>query len=224
MTAGLSTNAYAVCTHPKAATEASPNACGGGPGSPPPPHSIYGTLDNATVGGTAYPSSQSVSSDTTFASGTSLTGVQTANNGNTVKVWLKHTYVKATRYVQSGSPYLQLHISTQSNYAPDGDSGTFVFDSNGALVSGSQSALSRIQGEVQAADSSEIEQTQGLWGWITSHASQIEACGEFAGGVVVGVAGIAGGVATGGAVGVLIAGGGLIGGAGMMVKTATKCF
>jgi|GEM_PF-1657142 len=220
---GFAKSAHAVCTKPKAVTAVSTQACS--PPGPNPPYTFNAPLDNATVSGTATPSNESITSNSNLANnGGTLTNTSTLGN-KTAKVWLPHTYVKVHRYVSNGTPYLRVYISTQSDYAPNGDSGTFVFNKSGNLVSGSQAALNRIQAEAQEADPQTATQVNGIIGWFEDHASRIEACGEFAGGVVVAAAGIATGVgASSTAVGLLTGGAGLIGGADLMSKTATKCF
>lgn len=188
------------------------------------PFPVSSTVENTTYSGMADPSTETINAYTYLAnsSGT-LPNTITAGN-NTAEVWLPHSYVQAHRYVSNGAPYLTIYISTKSAYAPNGDSGTFVFDSSGTLISGSASALSRIQAEVLNADPQTMSIVGGLVSWFENNAAQIQACGEFALGAVTVAAGIAGGVATGGAVGLLIGGAGLDGGADLMVHTATKCF
>lgn len=53
----------------------------------------------------------------------------------------------------SGEKVLKVYVYTKSSYAPNGDSGTFVFDdSTGALISGSTTTLDRLRTEVEEGD------------------------------------------------------------------------
>jgi hypothetical protein len=66
---------------------------------------------------------------------------------------LPHSVLQASAVtLADGTKAFKLYVSTQSAYAPGGDSGTFVFSSGGQLISGSQSSLERLRAEVEDAD------------------------------------------------------------------------
>ncbi|MGH8274582.1 MAG: hypothetical protein ACRES9_10105 [Gammaproteobacteria bacterium] len=143
VTVGFSSNAYAVCKHPNAVSGPSPNLICGGPGNPPPPYPLSGTVHNASVTGTVVPSNKTITPNLTFQSGPTNAVTGSINTeANTFEVWLPHTYQKFHLYKQDGTLYYSLYISTQSEFAPSGDNGTFIFNAtNGDLVSGNSTAL-----------------------------------------------------------------------------------
>lgn len=137
----------------------------------------------------------------------------------TLQAWLPHSYVKLHVYEQNGETYYQVYASTQSQYAPNGDSGTFTFDASGNLISNNAAALNRIRNEAQEADPGAL--SDGIWGWFKSHWHQITGCGLVAGGGFLAVASffvppVWGAVAAGGA---------FLGGvSGVFGHAATECF
>lgn len=102
------------------------------------------TLDTSTITTTG--------NVTLTGTSTPLYGTGTAS---TVTATLPHTTIKSHLSTTStGATLVHMYIYTKSPYAPNGDSGTFVFNSSGDLVSGSASTLSRLRHEAYDADPS----------------------------------------------------------------------
>ncbi len=191
---------------------------------PPRPHPISGSIYNASVDGTVVPSTYTVNANTVLAEQAGTIQSLFNYNTNTYKVWFPHTYFQAHKYTSNGKKFLQIYVSTQSAYAPSGDSATFVFDQNGNLASGNSAALSRIQTEIQEADPQTVAQVKGIVSWLQGHWGQITACATFAGGLAAGIGGIVAIAGSGGLATALIGLGGAFGGAAAIAASETACF
>ncbi len=191
---------------------------------PPEPNHFNQILPNAAVSGTTNPSSQSVTSQITFRNyfRGKITSILNIRN-QTIETWLPHAYSKVHVYEQNGTRYVRIYLFTQSQYVPNGDNGTFVFDSAGKLVSGSSYLLTRLRNEVQEADPQLMAQTKGLISWIEGNWDQIAGCGILAAGAAIVVlspfAGAGAGVAAAG-------GSALFGGSidGLFQRATKACF
>lgn len=122
--------------------------------------------------------------------GTSI-AVSYDNNDQTLTATLTHSIVQLTYIDNNGSREMKYYIYTKSAYAPEGDSGTFVYDSSGNLIEGAPTDLSRLASEVREADPDQVAVAEGIWGtlgdWFGNHTSQILACGVVAGAAAINV-------------------------------------
>lgn len=180
----------------------------------PPPHPPCGSCQspipfqktgpNIAVGGTAYPSSQNINATVTPNNSSVPSAPFTYNaTTQTAQAWLPHAHLQSKIYDQNGNTYVQITMTTQSQYAPNGDSGTFVFDSAGDLVSGDPSALTRLRNEIQEADPIAMSWWSGVWqnvtSWWQQNGNRVLACSvtgaEMASTLIIGAASAGAGAA-----------------------------
>lgn len=137
ITAGFSTKAEATLSHPACACNF------------PTPYSqsyswgsIYGSSNNGIVSTNVAPTGYTKVSATINAN----EGVSTNN--------LPHATLQVSAVtLASGQEAYELYVYTKSTYAPDGDSGNFIFSTSGQLIGGdSLGTLLRLRSEVEDAD------------------------------------------------------------------------
>ena len=97
-------------------------------------------------------------------------------------VLLRYSTIQVT---VEGSDY-SIYLETKSPYAPNGDSGTFVYDpSSGTLLSGSQASLIQLAQEIEQADPQQtahitVTNFEGFSAWAGSGGTQMQQCSKFA--------------------------------------------
>ena len=125
----------------------------GGCQVPPPPQPFNKNINNAIVKGTINFQEQTATGTITLQDGAGPTITSTANAATkTTQTWAPHAYIRSQSYTSNGKRYVKIYMSTQSAYAPNGDSGTFIYDASGNLVSGNQADVTRLNNEIIQAD------------------------------------------------------------------------
>ncbi|MGB9429128.1 MAG: hypothetical protein WCC11_04525 [Gammaproteobacteria bacterium] len=173
-------NAYAICEPQvvaKPATSVQPNTGCQPPNPNPVPFSQQYSWGTAT--GTAHPATGTSSGAVSTSSVSPIPG-QVDFKNEVITGSLPHSEIQITKLVNNGSVEFKFYVYTMSSYAPNGDSGTFVLDTNGNFIEGTAADWSRLQQEVTEADPEAVSNAEvvysGFGDWFDSHATQIRAC------------------------------------------------
>ncbi len=156
---------------------------------------------SGTVGGVAYASNSTMQGTLTF---TGLNGIQVSADfsKNIITTTLPHSVIQVSKIsLSNGSVGFEMYLYTQSTYAPNGTSGTFIFDANGNLIQGSTSQYQQLANDIYDADPNEISLahqavTAGLFGG-GGLTVQGQACAFVLGAAAINVAGIVDPIPTG---------------------------
>lgn len=137
--------------------------CGGGGGGSVPYSDSYSW---GTATGTANTNTQNLTGSDTSNATSIAASVDGTNQVYTAT--LPHSVIQTTYIDNNGSYELEFYIYTKSAYAPNGDSGTFLLDSNGDMLEGKEAKWSRLSAEVREADPDQVAEAQGIFGSIGS--------------------------------------------------------
>ena len=126
----------------------SPSTCH--PPNPNPPVQLHATYNWGSVNGAINQSSEVATYQTTVTGYPGTSATYSVTNGvPTTVVNLTDSILELTPITYNGSAAFQLY----AQYSPTSDSGTFIFSStNGALLEGNVTALTRLRQEIINAD------------------------------------------------------------------------
>ncbi len=130
---------------------------------PREPYLTRGSVKEGYFTGTAYPNERTLNGNSILA-GTTI-AIPTTMNASTgeLSVQLPHSFIQVHLLNSNGGHLLEIYVYTKSEYAPNGDSGTFTLNSQGHVVQGSAVHFASLKQEIFDADPTEIEIARGFW-------------------------------------------------------------
>lgn len=112
--------------------------------------------------GAIYPSTYSISGNIYQNNAAAVINSLHVSSQYVISAQTTHSLMTMTIHTVNGVRQYEVALETKSAYAPNGDSGTFVFSTGGTLLSGSSAALNRITSEIIEADPAQVDNAYSI--------------------------------------------------------------